>query len=201
MPNSKVPEVTGHVIKSFAMRDIEVGEEILFCYEAGFESKLAHDRHQRLRFVCHCKACVPGTLFCQLSALRRTLVRGLRYLTNGGDLDHHTGIITDVQLRISAETFAIPFGNRLFYLMLTMVMLEEEGLLDELLKARMEPGISFVAKAFTTESNVKIVKVAMAQMTWQGKMMVAMRLYGKKDAADEIMANFFRMKMQGLSMR
>lgn len=112
IPNSKIPITSGTIIASFATRDIVAGEEITFCYNTDFECRIRHDRHQVLRFVCDCKACLVGTPFQQLSDMRRTLIRGLQYLTLGVDLNGQkdgsaSPIIFDTGLKKEAESYSI----------------------------------------------------------------------------------------------
>ena len=188
IPNSKIPTVTGEVISSFATRDIEAGEEITFCYSTDFAERTRYERHQALRFTCDCMACRPGTPFQELSDMRRRLIRGLQYLTRGVDLDGQAEglhpIIVDSTLKFVAETFSIPLSSRLIYTLLTIFFLEEEGLLDDFMDARLRPTLIKTAQLFKSESNKRIVGLAMEQKTWVKKLQVAFTLYGREDAAD-----------------
>jgi len=108
IPNCKVPTTNEKVIASFATRDIVADEEITFCYNIDFECRTTHERHQALRFVCDCKACLVDTPFHQLSDIRRRFLRGLQYLTRGVDLNGQrqtsaSSIIVDSKLRNSAS--------------------------------------------------------------------------------------------------
>jgi hypothetical protein len=194
IPNSKVPDTGGgDTIASFATRDIVAGEEITFCYNTGFECMTRHERHQALRFVCDCKACLPGTPFQQLSDMRRTFIRGLEYLTHGVDLNGQrqgsaSPIIIDPKLKKAAEDFAIPISARLIYKLLVMYLLEEEGLLDHFMVERLNPGILSTTTLFETESNAKIARLAIAQKTYLEKLCMAFRLYGREDATDHAIA-------------
>ncbi len=193
IPNCKVPTTNEEVVASFATRDIVVNEEITFCYNIDFEGRTRHERHQALRFVCDCKACLVDTPFHQLSDIRRRFIRGLQYLTLGVDLDGQrqtsaSSIIINSKLRKSAEEFSIPLSARLIYNLLGMYLLEEEGLLDDFMVKRMNPGIRLTTTWFKTESNAVIARLAIAQESWLRKLCVAFRLWGREDAADHIMA-------------
>jgi hypothetical protein len=114
IPNCNVPSTKGEIIASFATKDIAAGEKITFCYNTEFECSTRGGRHQVLRFTCECKACLPGTLFQHLSDTRRTLIRGLQYLTFGRDLNgqrqgSESPIIIDSQLKKAAEDLASRF--------------------------------------------------------------------------------------------
>lgn len=197
LPNAKVPEASGETIAIFATRDIVAGEEITFCYNTDFECRTKNERHRALRFVCDCKACLTGTLFQELSDLRRRLLRGLQYLTHGVDLDGKrqgsvSPIIVDTELRQAAENFSIPLSVRLVLWLLSMVLLEEEGLLDYLMIERLNPSILRMAGWFRTESNARVAKQAIAQDTWLGKFGMACRIYGLRDVADHEVAVILR---------
>ncbi len=159
IPNSKSPITSDEIITSFATRDIIAGEEITFCYNTDFEGRNRYERHQALRFVCDCKACLTDTPFQQLSDMRRTFIRGLLYLTLGVDLNGQgqgstSPIITNSKLKKAAEDFRIPLSARLIYDLLFMYLLEEEKLLDDFMVKRLYPGILQIATLFRTESNV-----------------------------------------------
>jgi SET domain len=203
IPNSKVPTTSEDCIATFATRDIIAGEEITICYNTDFECRNRHERHQALRFVCDCKACLIDTPFQQLSDMRRILIRGLEYLTSGVDLhgkrqDSALPIIVDSELKKKAEDFSIPLSARLIYKILVMSLLEEEGLLDDFMVERLNPGIVELATLFQTGSNVRIVRQVMAQRTWQEKLGIAFGLYGREDVADPDVAAGLRM-LHGLS--
>jgi hypothetical protein len=50
-------------------------------------------------------------------------------------------IIVDCKLKKTAEDFSIPLSGRLIYNLLVMCLLEEEGLLDDFMVERFNPGI------------------------------------------------------------
>jgi hypothetical protein len=204
IPNSKIPETSTETIQSFAIRDIVPGEEITFCYNTDFEYRTARDRHRELRFMCDCRACLIGTPFQQLSDMRRTLIRGLQYLMRGVDLDGQrhgsSPIIVDRNLKRVAEDLSIPISSRLIYQLLTMILVDDEGLLDDFRLERMKPGILPVSKWFRTDSNVTIARRAIAQETWLGKFCVASTLFGRGDEADADVAMALRLR-HGLFMQ
>ncbi|KAE8139738.1 hypothetical protein BDV38DRAFT_39848 [Aspergillus pseudotamarii] len=189
IPNSKIPVTKGETISIFATRNIDAGEEITFCYESDFECRTRYERHEALRFTCNCMACLPGTPFQQLSDMRRRLIRGLQYLTLGVDINgqrqsSHSSIIVDSELRNAAETFSIPISCRFIYTLLTIFLIEEEGLLDDFLVERLRPGLVATAGLFTLESNCSIARLAMNQGSWLERLLVGFELYGRRDTAD-----------------
>ena len=189
IPNSKVPTPGGETIKLFAVRDIVAGEEITFCYEPDLGCKTRHERHQALRFVCDCKACLTGTSFQKLSDMRRTLIRGLQYLMLGVDLDGQrqnsaSPIIVDSELKKAAEVFSIPLSARLIYSLLVISLLETEGLLDRFMVERLGPGVWRTVASFRTVVNTRIAKYAMVQVTWPERFWMACSFWGRRDVAD-----------------
>jgi hypothetical protein len=130
--------------------------------------------------------------------MRRTLIRGLQYLTLGSDLigqkdDPASPIIFDAVLKKEAESYSIPLSARLIYNVLTVFLIEEEGLLDDFMLERMKPGILKIATLFETETNATIALLAMAQKTWLEKLCMALRLYGRGDKGDHAIAVGLRM--------
>ena len=126
------------------------------------------------------------------------MLRGLQYLTLGVDLNGErqgsaSPIIVDSRLRKAAEDFSIPLSARLIYNLLVVFLLEEEGLLDDFMVERLNPGILLTSAWFQTESNARIARQAMAQDTWLGKLYVACELYGRGDVADHDVAVALRM--------
>ena len=198
IPNAKIPLSKKEIVTNFATRDIVAGEEITFCYETDFEGKTRHERHQALRFVCDCKACLVNTPFRQLSDIRRTLIRGLRYLKCGRDISgcSSSPIIFDPKVRKAAERFEFPLSARLIYDLLIVVLLEEEKLLDDFMVEGLNPGIKQIADAFKIPSNARLAKLAMAQETWLGKFCMALRLDGQADIADRLISEKLR-KLDG----
>ncbi|KAK4246801.1 hypothetical protein C7999DRAFT_41784 [Corynascus novoguineensis] len=199
LPNAKIPIVEGESIESFAVRDILPGEEITICYEPDFECQTRLERHEVLRFTCDCEVCQPGTLFQQLSDSRRRLIRGLEYLTQGKDLDRQrrdssSPLIIDPALKRAAETFDISVSSRLIYRLLSVVLLYDEGLLDDIMLQRLWPGISRLAGAFGSEENAVIAQLALEQDTWVKKLEVAFKLFGRRDPVDGAFAKILRLK-------
>jgi hypothetical protein len=204
IPNSKIPTTSGETIARFATRDIVAGEEITFCYKTDFELRTRHERHQALQFVCDCKACLISTPFQQLSDMRRTLIRGLQYLTLGVDLNGQrqpssSSIILDPKLKKAAEGFEIPLSSRFIYNVLVMTLLEEEELLDDFMFKQLNPSTLRIATAFETGRNARIARLAMVQETWLEKFGTALKLYGLPDVADHNVCMRLRM-LHGLSV-
>ncbi len=204
IPNSKVPIPKDEFVTLFATRDIMPGEEITFCYNTDFECRTRYERHQALRFICDCKACLPGTPFQQLSDMRRTFIRGLQYLTLGVDLngqkqDSTSPIIVDPDLKEAAEDFCIPLSSRLIYNLLILCLLDAEELLDDFMVKRLYPGILKLVTMFSDEEQRCIARLAVEQKTWLKKFCTAFRLYGRTDVADHAVAETLRM-LRGLSI-
>jgi len=106
----------------------------------------------------------------QLSDMRRTLIRGLQYLTLSVDLNRQrqssaSPIIVDSKLKKIAEDFSIPLSVRLIYNLLVMSLLKEERLLDDFMVERFNPDILQMTALFQTGSNARIARQAMAQET------------------------------------
>jgi hypothetical protein len=97
-------------------------------------------------------------------------------------------IIVDPKLKKAAEDFSILLSSRLIYNLLIMFLLEEEGLLDDFMVERLNPGILLTTAFFQSESNTKVVRLAMAQKTWRERLGIAFRLYGRRDVADHTFA-------------
>jgi SET domain-containing protein len=203
IPNSKVPLHSGEMVTSFATRDIAPGEELTICYYAELKGMTRQERHKDLEFICDCKACQPGSLFQQLSDMRRTLIRGLNFLTIGvdpiGDRLESSPIIFNQKLRKEVQEFGIPLSVKLIYELLTMYLLEEEGLMDAFVVERCNPAILHTSTLFKTESNARIARLAVAQETWLEKLRVALRLDGREDAGDRLSVMALR-RQHGLSV-
>jgi len=202
IPNSKIPTPSGEVIARFATRCIVAGEEITFCYNTDFECRTRQERHRALGFACDCKACLPGTTFQQLSDMRRRLIRGLHYLTQGVNLEGQkdssdSAIIIDPELKEAAEAMCIPISYRLVYGLLIIFLLEEEGLLDDIMLERLRPGILTVVTLFKTRSNARVSRLAMRRKSWRERLHMAFKLYGRGDVADFELAMALR-KLRGV---
>ncbi|KAI0475957.1 hypothetical protein GGR56DRAFT_640448 [Xylariaceae sp. FL0804] len=196
IPNTKGPgselELKEGVMTCHALCDISAGEEILITYNQHFGCWTRAERHRQLGFVCHCPACEIGTPFQALSDMRRTLIRGLQYLTLGVDFGPSPAspaspaspLIVDSKLKAAAEALAIPISTRLIADLLLFCLRDAEGILDDFHIKRNLPGMKFVASLFRDQSSERIAKCAMARETWPEKFCVACGLYGRKDAHD-----------------
>jgi hypothetical protein len=197
IPNAKIPVRDSEAVAIFAVRNIEVGEEITFCYNPGFAVLVALERRRALGFICECQACRIDTPFQYLSDARRTLLRGLEFLTQGKEIVEEgqaprASIIFDSQLRKQAQEFDISISSRFIYYLLTVYLLEEEGLLDGFRLERLMPGITVTKNCFENRSNVKLARLALAQPTWFGRVCVAFSMYGREDVADQETSVMFR---------
>ena len=73
-------------------------------------------------------------------------------------MDSASPIIVDSKLKKTVEDFIIPLSTRLIYNLLVMSLLEEEGLLDDFMVARFNPGILQTTALFQTGSNARIAR-------------------------------------------
>lgn len=202
VPNAKIPKthMGQETISIYAVRDIKAGEEITFCYNPDFEGRRTVQRHMALRFKCDCVACLPGTRFHQLSELRRNLIRGLLFLTRGADPPtmedmQSSPIITDLKMRREAAEFAIPLTSRFVYGLLTMCLLEDEGLLDHLMRGRIEAVIASQVKWFDTPENKRLAEAAMKTQSVRRRLEIALPMWGKPDIADKVLPDVLRTLM------
>jgi len=74
-------------------------------------------------------------------------------------------------------------------------LLEQEGVLDDFMVGRLQPGIQKAPTFFQTKHNAEIAKLAMAQDTWHEKLYMDLRLYGKEDSVDHAFAVLCRMNV------
>ncbi|KAK8043831.1 hypothetical protein PG994_012669 [Apiospora phragmitis] len=210
VPNAAVPILHDAPKDSpaiYATRDIAAGEEIMFRYDPHFECRTAIEHHEALDFVCDCPACRPGTEFQRASDLRRRLIRGLQFLVSGegpaasqgGSTSASANIIPDPGVRKEVAEFRTPLSAQLIYNLLTVCLMEAEGILDEFEVGRLQPGFTAMATMFRRPRNASIARRAMAQSTPTERLRVAFALYGRADEADEEMARVLR-AMQGVSL-
>lgn len=128
------------------------------------------------------------------------MIRGLLYLTRGADPPsmedlQSSPIITDPKLRKKAQDFGIPLTTRFVYGLLTMFLLEEEGLLDHLMRDRIEPMIARQVAWFDTPENRKIAEAAMKAGSIRKSVEIAFLFWGKYDIADEVTPGVLRTLM------
>ncbi|PQE16413.1 SET domain protein [Rutstroemia sp. NJR-2017a BVV2] len=197
VPNAMVPTRDNEAAAIFAVRDIELGEEITFCYTPGFSVLVALERRRALDFTCECQACRIGTPFQQLSDARRTLLRELEFLSKGKEVVGESQapklpIIFDPKLRTQAQDLSISLSSRFIYNILAVYLLEEEGLLDEFMLKELVPVITGTKVLFQNRGNAKIATLTMAQPTWFGRVCVAFSMYGREDPADRKTSVVFR---------
>ncbi|KAJ6183861.1 hypothetical protein N7519_005162 [Penicillium mononematosum] len=201
VPTARFPTTSEPFIELHATKDIEAGEEIRFCYDPDLKANTKYERHQFLGFVCDCRACLPGTSFQASSGLRRRLIRGLLYITRGVDLDgkvqiSQSPLIVDPKVKAVAEARNIPLTSRMVLHLLTVVLLEEEGLLDDWAVKIIEPGVVKPVALFLSEYNHEIGELALTRDTWLKKLQVAFELYGRADPADKIITRMFQLMGQ-----
>lgn len=200
IPNCKTPHegLYKEQFQLYTTRVIMPGEELTICYLPDLEMRTAGERTKRLRFQCDCKACSIGTSFQRISDMRRTLLRGLAYLTHGEDVDgpgpvSERPILNDPQVRKAAEELRIPLSTRLIAHLLRGFLLEEEGLLDHSRAEHILTSVRVAVASFRTPSNARMAANVVAQVSWLGKVCAAFRLYGKEDDGDQEVAAGMRM--------
>jgi SET domain-containing protein len=183
-PNAKVPTGgAGETLRCYATKDVAAGEEITISYSVDFEAMTSVERQEALKWRnvarCRCAVCTgPGR---RMSDLRRRLIRGLRYLSFGKDMDgtQQAWIKPDPALRRAAERFDVPLPDRVVYAFFLGYLLGQEGLLEDELLDKVNAGIE-VAGFMGTRENMEITMQAMAQRTWLKKLCVAFHLYGTR---------------------
>ncbi|PQE17468.1 SET domain protein [Rutstroemia sp. NJR-2017a WRK4] len=197
VPNARIPVRHNEAAAIFAVRDIELEEEITFCYTSDLSVRVSSQRRRVLGFPCQCQACQISTPFHELSEARRTLLRGLDFLTGGKEVvnegqDLEKPIIFDPKLRKQVQDFDISLSSRFIYDILIVYLLEEEGLLDEFLLKELVPAVTTTKDLFRNRDNIKMASLALAQPTWFGRVCVAFSMYGREDPADRKTAAMFR---------
>ncbi|CAG8118958.1 unnamed protein product [Penicillium nalgiovense] len=98
--------------------------------------------------------------------------------------------------KAAAEARTIALASRMVLHLLTVVLLEEEGLLDNWVVKTIEPGVVKPVALFLSGYNHEIGDLALTQDTWLKKLQVAFELYGRADPADEIMTRRFQLMGQ-----
>ncbi|OAQ59649.1 SET domain-containing protein [Pochonia chlamydosporia 170] len=176
-------------ISRYACKDIAPGEESIFCYDPSLHSLTKTERHERLGFICKCTCRELAPPLQQVSNLRRRLYRGLRYLSQGKDIDGPTHmnsrrLITNLALKKAAENFELPISELFYYSTLAAVVAEEEGILDYTLAESIKEELSRYVIAFMTPRNMKVAKLAMMKTTWIVKLELAVSIRGQRDEFD-----------------
>lgn len=125
--------------------------------------------------------------------MRRRLIRGLQYLITGHDTDkQRSSIIIDLQMKKAAENFEIPNSSSFIYDILVMLLLEQEGRLDGLRTRRCFAAIEENHLCFSDSDDVEMARLAVVQKSPLDMFCVAVTLYGKKDATDQLVAQILR---------
>ncbi|SPO01693.1 related to hexose transporter protein [Cephalotrichum gorgonifer] len=120
---------------------------------------------------------------------RRRLFRGLRYLASGEDAHKlgnrsETPVIFDPELRKAAETFDLPMASRFVYNILTIILLEEEGLSDDLAVGALCRSVTKTTLMLESESISRVANLAIEQDSLFEMLRVAFGIYGRKDGGD-----------------
>lgn len=203
IPNAIIPpeeasEAGG--LKLFAIKDIAVGEEIMFCYVSDWywQTKAERDASALMDFCCRCAAC-SGGFFQILSDTRRRFMFGLRYALSGADpitrkfQDDRHSVFLNLDVKRVVEKRALPLTTRFIYHLLLMLLLEQEGTLDQFVVARVwSHNILSTLQMMQTSDNVGTARIALGQKSWLLRFCYALKLLGKKDAGDAGAIVFFQ---------
>ncbi|KAI8715297.1 hypothetical protein NCS52_01037100 [Fusarium sp. LHS14.1] len=192
-PNSSVPHTDNEHdrwLTRTAISDIEVGEEITFCYQIELVSKTRLERHDQLWFECRCECCMLPPAASQLSDMRRNFMKALDYLAFGalrnGKIDtSERPLICDPVLKKTAENNAIPITSQFVYNILYMAIAEHEKVAPVIVRF-FTPSIYGLANCFRSERNIIIANHALQQDTWLKKLDVALLIFGQPDESDNI---------------
>lgn len=108
-------------------------------------------------------------------------------------------VIADPYVRKEVAEFRTPLSSQLVYNLLTVCLMEAEGILDDFEVRRLQPGITTMATMFRRPKTASIARRAMAQSTPSERLSVAFGLYGCVDEADQEMA-YMLYAMQAASL-
>jgi hypothetical protein len=103
-------------------------------------------------------------------------------------------IISNLALKKAAEQHDILLSARFIYKLLTMCLLEQEGILDDIYIKDNEGQMSLLVNLFEDQSNIEVVKLAMEEISWTHKFAVASQLCRKQDGADAKVSLMLRMR-------
>ncbi|UPK95010.1 hypothetical protein LCI18_005945 [Fusarium solani-melongenae] len=192
-PNSAVPHTelkNDAILKRTALKDIEAGEEITFCYQPGLITKTRLQRHDQLWFECRCECCTLDPAASQLSDMRRTFMKALDYLAFGalpnGKIDtSERPLICDPVLKKTAENKTLPITSQFVYNILHMAIAEHEKVACLVIR-NISPNIHGLANCFKSERNVRIANHALNQDTWLEALDVALLILGEPDESDNM---------------
>ncbi|OQE22718.1 hypothetical protein PENFLA_c012G06889 [Penicillium flavigenum] len=104
-------------------------------------------------------------------------------------------LIVDPKAKAAAEARNIPLASRMVLHLLTVVLLEEERLLDDW-AVKIEPGVAKPVALFLSEYNHEIAELALAQDAWLKKLQVAFELYERANLVDEVIKRMFQLMGQ-----
>lgn len=215
VPNAHLPRSGKYdELSLHASKDIRKGEEITFLYISEIDSKTRNLRQKillpLLEGPCTCKTCCLGPQDQLLSDMRRTLIRGLRVLMFGYDAyddydEPRAGappIISDPVLRKELNKGPmcdIPLSSFFVWHVLVMFLLEEEGLLNDVERAKREPTLVKMAALFEVKDNASVIRKVMAEKDLGKRLGMALRISGRRDAADWNVGGFLMMsRAQGM---
>lgn len=198
LPNARRPWLltTEDSTSLIPTRDITAGEEITNCYVFQFQLLSREERADMMGFVCNCKACDvsdDNKEWQQMSDMRRRLLRGVYNHLNGGDqarpgVAWPPSIIRDPVMKRAAETLSIPLSKRFIYGMLFIVLMEEEGLLDDFGLGLIFQSVLPCPTSFKTKSNFEIADRAFhrgyTNKCWKDALGITFELDGRSDEAD-----------------
>ncbi|KAJ5949505.1 hypothetical protein N7454_001089 [Penicillium verhagenii] len=184
IPNSRIVAMSEGMIVRYANKDIQPGEEITGHHTTYDFLSTRFERQRRINFPCQCAACQLPPPLQQASDLRRRLVRGLISLIDGEDPRNKPSIIINAELRRLAGSFDLSLCTIIFFDFLLLFLLAEEGLLNDTFLAGFGGGLARRGLFIISESNRIIFERARRQRTWEERLQIATRLYGREDPGD-----------------
>ncbi|KAK8078982.1 hypothetical protein PG994_002789 [Apiospora phragmitis] len=181
------------LLMPLSSKKIPTGTEITFTYEAGLNFLTRAGRSRALGYDCKCQACTYDDAHAlYVSDLRRTLLRGMDFLTSfgiGGNPESIVDpalhpIISDPDLRAAATKFGILRSTRFICYLMMPCLLEAEGILGDIDASTYHINLGAFAWAFETPENLEIAILVMEQGTWMERLFVACHLWNRKFAGD-----------------
>lgn len=113
---------------------MSAGEEITYSYRFAFNGATTEERQQALAFDPKCNVCTLSLQMRLFSDMRRRLIRGLQILSRVFGDGKYSAVIIDPVLRERGEMFEIPLSSKPIYKLLIILLLEQEGLLTDVLR-------------------------------------------------------------------
>ncbi|RSL76981.1 hypothetical protein CEP51_009474 [Fusarium floridanum] len=193
-PNSTVPftayaDTALAPVRRYALVDIEVGEEITFCYQDDIVNKVKDERHRLLHFECRCNCCMQDFAASRKSDMRRDLMAALTYMNHGvlpnGQIDDSDEpLVANRALKKQAEDRTMPITTQLVHQLWHVVVAEEEGIVAGMIH-QLASNILYLARSLKTKRNIEIAELALEQETFADMFLTASRFLGEPDEGDD----------------